>query len=172
MVSDLSGSHSLPGSHTILQTLMLGPQFLQGTDHFSFIFVHWCWAKAVPRSLPSLFSHSVTPNSATPWTAACQVSPVPHHLPELAQTPVHRFSDAIQPSHPLLPPSPHALNLSQHQGLFQWPWSLIPIFKQTRLWLLWWLMSWDSELSSLLQDAGGGSCSWSQTRQVPPAPPV
>ena len=27
--------------------------------------------------------------------------------------------DAIQPSHPLSSPSPPALNLSQHQGLFQ-----------------------------------------------------
>ena len=43
-----------------------------------------------------------------------------HHLPELAQNHVHWVSDAIQPSHPLLPPSPLALNLSQHQGLFQW----------------------------------------------------
>ena len=28
--------------------------------------------------------------------------------------------DSIQPSHPLPPASPFALNLSQHQGLFQW----------------------------------------------------
>ena len=28
--------------------------------------------------------------------------------------------DAIQPFHPLLSPSPPALNLSRHQGLFQW----------------------------------------------------
>ena len=36
-----------------------------------------------------------------------------------AQTHVHWVGDAIQSSHPLLPPSP-ILNLSQHQGLFQW----------------------------------------------------
>ena len=41
------------------------------------------------------------------------------HLPEFAQTHVHWVSDVIQPSHPLLSPSPPALNLSQHQGLFQ-----------------------------------------------------
>ena len=29
--------------------------------------------------------------------------PIPHHLLEFAQTHVHRISDAIQPSHPLLP---------------------------------------------------------------------
>ena len=43
--------------------------------------------------------------------------PVHHQLPELAQTHVHRVSDAIQQSHPLLSPSPPAFNLSQHQGL-------------------------------------------------------
>ena len=43
-----------------------------------------------------------------------------YYLPEFAQTHVHWVSDAIQPSHPLFPTSPLALNLSQHQGLFQW----------------------------------------------------
>ena len=44
--------------------------------------------------------------------------PVHHQLPEFTQTHVHRVDDAIQPSHPLSSPSPPALNLSQHQGLF------------------------------------------------------
>ena len=38
----------------------------------------------------------------------------------LAQTQVHWVGDAMHPSHPLSSPSPPALNLSQHQGLFQW----------------------------------------------------
>ena len=37
-----------------------------------------------------------------------------HKLPELAQTHVHRASDAIQPSHPLSSPFPPDFNLSQH----------------------------------------------------------
>ena len=45
--------------------------------------------------------------------------PVHDQLLELIQTHVHRVSDAIQPSHPLLFPSPPAFNLFQHQGLFQ-----------------------------------------------------
>ena len=45
--------------------------------------------------------------------------PVLYQLPELAQTHVHQVSDAIQPSHPLLSPSP-VFNLSQHQDLFKW----------------------------------------------------
>ena len=44
--------------------------------------------------------------------------PVHHQLPESTQTHVHRVGDAIQPSHPLLSPSPSAPNPSQHQGLF------------------------------------------------------
>ena len=44
---------------------------------------------------------------------------VHHQLPELAQTHVHRVSDAIKPSHPLSSPFPPAFNLSQKQGLFQ-----------------------------------------------------
>ena len=46
--------------------------------------------------------------------------PVLHYLPEFAQNQIHWVNDAIQLSHPLSPPSPPALNLSQHQGLFQW----------------------------------------------------
>ena len=45
--------------------------------------------------------------------------PVHHQLPEFSQTCVHWVGDAIQPSHPLLSPSP-TFNLSQHQGLFKW----------------------------------------------------
>ena len=44
--------------------------------------------------------------------------PVLHCVLELAQTHVHWVGDAIQPSHPLLSPSP-AFNLSHHQGLFK-----------------------------------------------------
>ena len=46
--------------------------------------------------------------------------PVHHQHPELAQTCVYWVSDAIQPSHSLLSPSPPTFNLSQHHSLFQW----------------------------------------------------
>ena len=41
-------------------------------------------------------------------------------LLEFAQIHVHWVSDTIQPSNPLLPPSPLALSFSQHQGLLHW----------------------------------------------------
>ena len=46
--------------------------------------------------------------------------PILHYLLEFLQTHVLWVSDAIQPSHSLSPPSSLALNLLQHQGLFQW----------------------------------------------------
>ena len=71
-----------------------------------------------------LFSHSVV--SVSLWPQGCSTLGflVLRDLLELTQTHVHWADDAIQPSHPLLPPCPCALNLSQHQGLFQlvrWP---------------------------------------------------
>ena len=45
--------------------------------------------------------------------------PAQHQLPEFTETHVHQVDDTIQPSHPPSSPFPPALNLSQHQGLFQ-----------------------------------------------------
>ena len=73
--------------------------------------------------LSSLQFRSVTQLCLTlcnPMDCSTPGFPVLHQLPELTQTHVHRVSDAIQPSHPLLSPSSLTFNLSQHQGLFQW----------------------------------------------------
>ena len=59
------------------------------------------------------------PTLCDPMDCSMPGFPVLHQLPELSQMHVHQVSDAIQPSHPLSSPSPPALNLSQHQGLFQ-----------------------------------------------------
>ena len=58
------------------------------------------------------------PTLCDPMDCSTPGFPVLHHLPELAQTHVHRVGDAVQPSHPLLSTSPRAFNLSQHHGLF------------------------------------------------------
>ena len=55
--------------------------------------------------------------------------PVLHYLSEFAQTHVHWVSDVLQPSHPLSFPSPPALSLSQHKGLYQWVSSLHQVAK-------------------------------------------
>ena len=60
------------------------------------------------------------PTLCNPMNHSMPGLPVHPQLPEFTQTHVHWVSDAIQPSHPLSSPSPPALNLSQHQGLFKW----------------------------------------------------
>ena len=59
------------------------------------------------------------PTLCDPMNRSMPGLPVHHQLPESTQTHVHRVSDAIQQYFPLLSPSPPALNLSQHQGLFK-----------------------------------------------------
>ena len=69
------------------------------------------------------------PTLCNPMDCSMPGLPVHHHLPEFIQTHVHWVGDAIQPSHPLSSPSPPALNLSQHQGLFKWVSSLHQVAK-------------------------------------------
>ena len=74
---------------------------------FLLVFLHF---SSVAQSCPTL---------CNPMDCSMPGLPVHHQLLEFTQTHIHRVSDAIQPSHPLLSPFPPALNLSQHQGLFR-----------------------------------------------------
>ena len=64
------------------------------------------------------FSRSVVSDSLPPMDCSTPGLPVHHQLSEFTQTHVHRVSDAIQPSYPLLSPSPPTFNLSQYPDLF------------------------------------------------------
>ena len=70
--------------------------------------------------LVSQFSCSVMSYSLPPRDCSTPGFPVQYQPLEPTQAHVLHISDAIQPSHPLSPPSPPALSLSQHQSLFQW----------------------------------------------------
>ena len=59
-------------------------------------------------------------NSFKPLDCSTPGFSVLHNFLEFAQIHIHWVNDALQPSHPLASPSSHALNLSQHQHLFQW----------------------------------------------------
>ena len=59
------------------------------------------------------------PTLCDPMNCSMPGLPVHHQLLEFTQIRVRQVSDAIQPSHPLLSPSPPAPNLYQHQGLFK-----------------------------------------------------
>ena len=77
--------------------------------------------------------------------------PVHHQFPEFTQTHVHWVGDAIQPSHPRSSPSPPVLNLSQHQGLFQWVSSLHQVAKVLEFKLQHQSLQWTSK-TDLLRD--------------------
>ena len=69
------------------------------------------------------------PTLCNPMNHSTPGLPVHHPLLESTQTHVDWVGDAIQPAHPLLSPSPHSFNLSQHQGLFYWFSSLHQVAK-------------------------------------------
>jgi len=82
--------------------------------------------------------------------------PVHHQILELAQSHVHRVSDAIQPFHPLSSPSPPAFNLSQHLRI-RWPkyWSFSCSISPSKEYsgLIFFRMDW---LDLLVVQAGRG----------------
>ena len=86
---------------------------------------------SVTQSCPTLFA---------PMDCGTPGSPVLHCLLELAQTHVHRVSDAIQTSHPAIPFSSCPQSFPCH-GLFQWVGSLHQVAKITQImvynWSLW-----------------------------------
>ena len=97
------------------------------------------WRKS--GNLPVHFN-SVTqscPNLCDPMDCSMPGFPVHHQLPKLAQTHVHWVSDAIQPSHPLLSPSPSAFNLS-----------LIRVFSSESVLCIRWPKYWVSASASVL----------------------
>ena len=126
-----SSSVHFPGQVTLLNapTEFEHLKFSRGS-HWLSVFVCTSWSRqSILLLLPSSVQLFVTP-----WTEARQASlSFTHCLPEFAQTHVHWVGDAIQPSHPLSLPSPPALNLSQHQGLFKWVSSLHQVAKVLEL---------------------------------------
>ena len=75
-------------------------------------------------AIPISSVHSVMSDALPPHEPQHARPPCPSPTLESTQTHVHWVGDVIQPSHPLLSPSPPAFNLSQHQGLFKWVSSL------------------------------------------------
>ena len=83
-----------------------------------------CWTEAQRSKKLAQVTYSAImeqcPTLCDPMNCSTPGLPVHHQLPEFIQTYIHRVSDAIQPSHPLLSPFLPATNPSQHQSLFQW----------------------------------------------------
>ena len=95
---------------------------------------------------------------------------VHYQLPEFTQTHVHWVGDAIQPSHPLLSPSPPTFNLSQHQGLFQWVSSLHQVAKILKLQLQHQSFQWIFRTDFFLDGLVGSPCNPRGSQESSPTP--
>ena len=92
---------------------------------YSFTFIVLLYNLAQNVVLIDFFSHSVVQSLncvqlCDTMDCSTPVFPVLQHFLAFAQIQVLWVGDAIQPSQPLLSPSPPALHLSQHEGLLQW----------------------------------------------------
>ena len=107
---------------TVTDFILLGSKITEDGDYSQEIKRCLLLGRKVMTNLSSVQFSTVAqsrPTLCDPMNRSTSGLPFHHHLPEFTQTRVHRVRDAIQPSHPLLSPSPPAPNPSQHQGLFQ-----------------------------------------------------
>ena len=111
-------SHSMMSGSRWLTTL----SWLSGSlRSFLYSFVYSCHLFLISSASVQFSSVAQScPTLCDPMNRSTPGLPVYHRLPASTQTYVHCVGDAIQPSHPLSSPSPPALNLSQHQGIFKW----------------------------------------------------
>ena len=77
-----------------------------GKEYVKAAFCHPAYLTYMQSSVQ--FIHSVVPTLCDPMNCSKPGLPVHHQLPEFTQTHVCRVGDAIEPSHPLLSPSPPA----------------------------------------------------------------
>ena len=96
--------------------------------------------------------------------------PAHHKLPEFTRTHAHQVSEAIQPSHPLLSPSPPAPNPSQHQGLFHWVNSSHEVAKLLEFQLQYQSFQWIPRTDLLQDGLVGSSCSPRDSQESSPTP--
>ena len=110
------------------------------------------------------------PTFCNPMDCSTPGLPVHHQLPEFTQTHVHWVNDAIQPFHPLLSPSPPALNLSQHQGLFKWVSSSHQVAKVLEFQLQHQSFQWIFRIDFLSDGLVGSPCSPRDSQESSPTP--
>ena len=110
------------------------------------------------------------PTLCDPMDCSTPGFPIHHQLLEVTQTHVHLVGDAIQPSHPLLSPSPPTFNLFQHQGLFQWVSSSYQVAKVLEFQLQHQSFQWIFRTDFLWDGLVGSPCSPRDSQESSPTP--
>ena len=107
---------------------------------------------------------------ATPWTAARQAS---LSITNSRSPPKPMSIESVMPSkphYPLSPPSPPALNLSQHQGLFKWVSSSHQVAKILEFQLQHQSFQWTPRTDLLYDGLVGSPCSPRDSQESSPTP--
>ena len=127
-----------PRNTACKRRLRMGMPFVCLSKLENFGVCHPCTSR---RLLNCCSAPRLCPTLCDPMHYSTPGFPVHHHLLELALTHAHWVSDTLQPFHPLSPPSPPAFNLSQHQGLFQWFFTMIHVGRDLHivLYLIVWI---------------------------------
>ena len=146
----------------------------QGSNLHLFHLLHWQTVSLplAPPGKPIQFS-SVAQSCLTlcdPMNRSMPGLPVHQQLPEFSQTYVRRVSDGIQPSHPLLSPSPPAPSPSQHQGLFQWVSSSHEVAKGLEFQPQHQSFQWTPRTDLLQNGLAGSPCSPRDFQESSPTP--
>ena len=116
------------------------------------------------------FSRSVMSDSLRHHEPQNTRPPCPSPTPRVHTNPCPLVGDAIQPSHPPSSPSLPALNLSQHQGLFQWVSSSHQVAKILEFQLQHQSFQWTPGTDLLWDGLVGSPCSPRDSQESSPTP--
>ena len=130
-------------------------------EHGHFVTLKNCCCYSVTKSFPTLCDS---------MDYHAPGFPVLHYLLKFVQIHFHWVDEAIQPSLPLLPFSPFAFNLSQHQGLFQWVGSSQQVAKLLKLQLQYPSLQWIFRIDFLLGLTVCSPCSPRDSQESSPTP--
>ena len=119
------------------------------------------YCPSLSRSCYCCLVAKLCPTLCDPMDCSMPGFPVLHYHLEFARTYVHWVGDAIQPSPAVSPPSPLALSLSHHQGLFQWKQSHIKSSQITHA-----IPSWRSKQLGLAQKHMGQLSTSSRVKRL------
>ena len=136
------------------------PLFRTTTLKLQVINIMWYWHQ---------FSRSVVSNSLRPNGRQDARPPCPSPTPGVYSNSCPLSGDAIQPSHPLLFPSP-AFNLSQHQGLFKWVSSSHEVAKVLEFQLQHQSFQWIFRTDFFYDGLVGSPCSPRDSQETSPTP--
>ena len=122
------------------------------------VYIHMYQFSSMAQSCPTL---------CDPMNCSRPGLPVRHQLPEFIYTHIHQVGDAVQPSHPLLSPSPSAPNPFQRQGLFKWVNTSHEVAKVLEFQLQHQSFQWTPRTDLLWEGLVGSSCSPRDSQESP-----